>query len=147
MSGIADLPTLLASLQPLLTEGEFVFVTRAKATYGVGAELQPIAAIVEDEGLTLVAPRILADAAGEPYEGVFRKITLQVHSSLEAVGLTAAVAAVLSQQGISANVIAAFHHDHIFVPASRAHDALVAIAQLPQHDGPRAAVPNTAENE
>ncbi|MCR9115368.1 MAG: ACT domain-containing protein [bacterium] len=147
MPGITDLPTLLARLQPVLTEGEFVFVTRATATYGDGAELQPIAAIVEDEGLTLVAPKILADAAGEPYEGVFRKITLQVYSSLEAVGLTAVVADVLAQHGISANIIAAFHHDHLFVPASRAQDALVAIAQLPQKDGPRAAVSNTAENE
>lgn len=130
MTGITDLSTLLASLRPVLVDGEFVFVTRPQAAYGDGAELKPIAAFSEAEGLTLVVPKNLADAAGASYAGVFRMITLQVHSSLEAVGLTAAVADKLSQHGISANVIAAFYHDHVFVPESCADDALTAIEQL-----------------
>lgn len=134
MRGITDLSTLLTSLNPVLADGEFVFVTHASASYGDGAKLQPIAAIVEEEGLTLVLPKSQADNAGELYEGVFRKITLEVHSSLSAVGLTAAVADVLYQHDISVNVIAAFYHDHIFVPACRAHEAMVALAQLPLQD-------------
>jgi hypothetical protein len=57
-------------------------------------------------------------------------ITLRVHSSLAAVGLTAAVAAALSDHGISANVVAAYCHDHIFVPADRAEEALAALRSL-----------------
>lgn len=130
MSGITDLATLLASLRPVLARGEFVFVSRPLASYGDGVELNPIAAFVEKEGLTLVVQKDRADAVGEQYHGVFRLITLQVHSSLDAVGLTAAVAAAFSEQGISVNVVAAFYHDHLFVPASRAHDAMKVLAGL-----------------
>lgn len=130
MSGITDLATLLASLRPVLARGEFVFVSRPLASYGDGVELNPIAAFVEKEGLTLVVQKDRADAVGEQYHGVFRLITLQVHSSLDAVGLTAAVAAAFSEQGISVNVVAAFYHDHLFVPASRAPDAMKVLAGL-----------------
>ena len=58
-----------------------------------------------------------------------------VHSSLAAVGLTAAVAAALADHGISANVVAAFYHDHIFVPAERAEEALAALRAIQRsHD-------------
>ena len=60
----------------------------------------------------------------------FRRITLGVQSSLEAVGLTAAVAGALTAVGISANVVAAFHHDHVFVPAERAADAMARLDLL-----------------
>jgi hypothetical protein len=53
-----------------------------------------------------------------------------VHSSLEAVGLTAAVAGALTAAGISANVVAAFHHDHVFVPADRAEAAMAQLDLL-----------------
>ena len=61
-----------------------------------------------------------------------RRITLTVHSSLEAVGLTAAVATCLAQAGISANVVAAYHHDHVFVPEADAETAVQALRQLQQ---------------
>jgi uncharacterized protein len=61
---------------------------------------------------------------------LFRRIILQVHSSLDAVGLTAAVSSKLTERGISANVIAAFYHDHIFIPAERAHEAVEALREL-----------------
>jgi hypothetical protein len=53
-----------------------------------------------------------------------------MHSSLEAVGLTAAVATALAARGIAANVIAGARHDHVFVPAARADDALAALRDL-----------------
>ncbi|WDQ15272.1 ACT domain-containing protein [Rhodopirellula sp. P2] len=130
MTGITDLPTLLGSLRPLLREHEFVFVTQPGKRIADAADLRPIAAFEEQEGLTLVLRREHADANGEHYQGVFRMITLQVHSSLEAVGLTAAVAEALSEQGISANVMAAFFHDHVFVPSDRAHDAMATLEGL-----------------
>jgi len=85
------------------------------------------AAVAEEEGLTLVVPRQDADRAGLAYDYVAGWITLRVHSALEAVGLTAAVAEAMARNGISCNVVAGFHHDHLFVPhadAFRARDAL-----------------------
>ena len=63
----------------------------------------------------------------------FRMITLGVYSSLEAVGLTAAVADCLAQRGIAANVIAAYHHDHVFVPEGRAQEAFEALTALAEN--------------
>lgn len=130
MSGGTDLEALLANLNPVLADGEFVFLTFPDASFGDGSELNPVASFVESEGLSLIVPRERAESAGEEFDRVFRMITLRVHSSLEAVGLTAAVAAKLADKGISANVIAAFHHDHVFVPADRAVDAMKALQEL-----------------
>jgi len=85
------------------------------------------AAVREAEGLTVVLGRDEADALGLSYDFVAAWITLQVHSALEAVGLTAAVSAALTHAGISCNVLAGFHHDHLLVPtadAARAMDVL-----------------------
>lgn len=130
MSGENDLDTILASLNPRLSTEEFVFCTFPEARYGHHAILDPVVCVAEEEGLTLVLPREQADLSGLPYETVFRRITLQVHSSLEAVGLTAAVATRLAEQGVSANVVAGYYHDHIFVPAELSQEALGALSQL-----------------
>ena len=106
MSGETDLARLLASMSPVLADEEYVFCSIEDARYGDRAELAPIAAVAEAEGLTLILPRARADSAGLAYDSVFRKITLRVHSSLDAVGLTAAFSAALTGQGISANVVA-----------------------------------------
>lgn len=95
--------------------------------------------MVEDEGLSLVVPREAAEASGLEASAPLRCITLRVHSSLAAVGLTAAVAQALADEGISANVIAGAHHDHVFVPAADAARALGALAALSR----RAAMPQT----
>lgn len=130
MNGTHDLGTLLKTLCPTLVPGEFVFVTRALGKYGDGIELRPIASFAESEGLTLVVPKELADIAGEHYQSVFRMLTLQVHSKLDAVGLTASISTALYKRGISANVVAAFFHDHVFVPSERAQEALEVLEQL-----------------
>ncbi len=128
--GERDLKSLLAGLSPSLSAGEFVFCTLPGGAYGDGAEYNPVATTVEAEGLTLVLPLDRARAAGYPCDQPMRRITLEVHSSLEAVGLTAAVAAALARAGIAANVIAGYHHDHVFVPADRAEEALAALGKL-----------------
>ena len=131
-AGSTDLQQLLANMSPELRDGEFVFLSIAGAVYGDHVSLQPLATMHEDDGLTLVVPKHLADVHHHHYEGIFRCITLQVHSSLEAVGLTAAFAKQLTLSGISANVIAGFFHDHLFVPiddADRAIEALLALTR------------------
>ncbi|MGE8294566.1 MAG: ACT domain-containing protein [Pseudomonas sp.] len=92
--------------------------------------LQPIASLREAEGLSLVLARESADRHGLSYDYVATWITLQVHSSLAAVGLTASFSAALAQAGISCNVIAGFHHDHIFVPVECAERALSTLRAL-----------------
>lgn len=94
------------------------------------AHLNPKAAFIEQEGLTLVLPKSVAERESIPFEGIYQQITLSVHSSLEAVGLTAAVSRKLATKGIGANVIAAYFHDHIFIQSEKAKDALAALLEL-----------------
>ena len=98
--------------------------------YGDHSGLEPFAAVTESEGLTLVIPKLKADQHQIAYESVFRCITLNVHSSLDAVGLTAAVSTQLAEYGISANVIAGYFHDHIFVQDELADKAIIVISEL-----------------
>ena len=74
--------------------------------------------------------RSRSEKKGLTYETAFKKITLQVHSSLDAVGLTAAVSSALANKGISANVVAAFYHDHVFVPSDRSEEAFQIVSSL-----------------
>ncbi len=130
MSGIENLDELLTSMEPSLREGEFAFLTFPGQVYGAQPQLNPVASFAEREGLTLVVPVERAEAAQIDFDGAYRMISLNVHSSLSAVGLTAAVAVALTEKGISANVVAAYYHDHIFVPANRAEQALAALKVL-----------------
>jgi len=124
LKGETNLEKLLAMMSPELVDGEFVFCTIKDASYGDHAATLPIASFLESEGLTLVLKKAVAENAGLSFEAVFRCITLGVHSSLEAVGLTAEVASRLAEHGIAANVIAAYYHDHIFVQAALAENAI-----------------------
>jgi hypothetical protein len=129
MPGETDLTVLLKSMEPELDAGEYVFCSAAET----GQEIDVGAAwavISEDEGKTFILKRESADRCGVRYESVFRKITLKVHSSLDAVGLTAAVSAALARVGISANVVAGYYHDHIFVQSANAAAAVEALKKL-----------------
>ncbi|UTV30004.1 ACT domain-containing protein [Photobacterium atrarenae] len=130
MTGMTDLNQLLRHMQPRLRDGEYVFCTTTALDDALLVQLKPLATFREDEGLTLILERNLAREHGFEAGSVFRAITLTVHSSLEAVGLTAAVAGKLAEKGISANVVAAYYHDHIFVQAEKAQLALDALAEL-----------------
>lgn len=127
MPAITDLDQLLSSMEPVLRDGEFVV---ASTDASVARSLDTAATIVETEGTTVVLRRELADAAGLDYSFVARWITLTVHSSLEAVGLTAAFSAALGSAGISCNVLAGFLHDHILVPTADAERAMQVLWDL-----------------
>jgi hypothetical protein len=130
MAGEKRLDVLLKSLRPVLKDGEFVFCTLPYSIPPDLATLAPLGLFREDEGLTLILPRERADAAGLAYSGAFRQVTLSVHSSLEAVGLIAAVSARLAAHGIGVNPVAAYFHDHLFVPAARATEAVALLESL-----------------
>ena len=130
MSGETNLDVLLANMSPELIPGEYVFHSFKDAVYGDHAHLEPFGAVMEAEGLTLVIPKAKADEHGVAYESVLQGITLNVHSSLEAVGLTAAFSNKLAEHGISANVLAGYFHDHIFVQSELAEQAMDALGEL-----------------
>ena len=124
MAGEKNLEYLLRSMSPELIKGDFAFCTVKNSKYGDYAETRPVASFAEAEGLTLVLLKESAENFGLSYEGVFKCITLGVHSSLQAVGLTAAVAGKLAEHGIAANMIAAYFHDHVFVQSELADRAI-----------------------
>lgn len=130
MTGETDLATLLSGLNPVLQPESWVFVSVLVLDPDVFIRLEPKATFREKEGVTLLLLQSVADAEGFAYETVFNCITCEVHSSLEAVGLTAAMSRALTAENISANVIAAFYHDHIFVPQQDAERAVNALKAL-----------------
>ena len=130
MAGEKSLEKLLKNISPELIDGEFVFCTFQGSKYGDHLDLDPIASISEPEGLTLVIPKAIADNRRIDYESVFKGITLRVHSSLDAVGLTTAFSRKLTGHGLSANVIAGYYHDHIFVQSEYAEKAIDALKEL-----------------
>ena len=127
MSGVTDLEELIRSMRPEAREGEFVIAT-VEALHVVGLPAEAI--IHEDEGPTVVMRREDADRFEIAYDFVAAWITLTVHSDLAAVGLTAAFSTALADAGISCNVLAGYHHDHLLVPADRRDDALEVLAAL-----------------
>ena len=125
---IRDLQILLATMQPTLNPGTYAFVV-APTNLQVRAD-QVVASVREPEGLSLVIPETLARALGLPVSYSASWITLTVQSDLAAVGLTSAFSNALAQAGISCNVIAGLHHDHLFVPADQAQQAMDTLARL-----------------
>ena len=128
--GIRELPQLLAAMEPRLLPGEFVFCSVSEGRSEAAAHLPALATFREEEGLSLVLERALAENRGLRHGSAMRCISLTVHSALDAAGLTAAISSRLARQGISANVVAAYFHDHVFVPAARAEEALAALREL-----------------
>ena len=128
MTGERDLERLLASIEPMLRPGSYVFALLGDEALLDG--LAPDATVREEEGLTVVLPRERADALGLPYDYVAAWITLRVHSALDAVGLTSAVSGALTAAGMSCNVIAGLHHDHLLVPVERGEEALLLLREL-----------------
>ena len=100
------------------------------SNYGEFNSLNPIASFLEKEGLTLVIEKEKAKQANIKFQATFRCISLGVHSDLVSVGLTAKISSVLFEQNISANIIAGYFHDHVFVPSNQALRALDFLKKL-----------------
>jgi len=130
MPGETDLATLIAHMRPMLDPEPYVFCTFVSKSLQDLVGYAPICLFCETEGITAVLPVERARELGLAEAEWFRRITLTVHSSLEAVGLTAAVAGALAARGIPANVVAAYFHDHVFVPEERAEEAMQVLRDL-----------------
>lgn len=122
MSGELDLNELLGTLSATLVDGVFVFATVPKGS--APDDITPRMMFEEAEGVTLVLLKSEAEASGLAYEFPCRMITLEVHSSLAAVGFIARIATELARHNMGVNPVAGFYHDHLFVPDGREQDAL-----------------------
>lgn len=125
MAGLTNLHEILGSLRPVVRPGRFVVVS-SPSVLSVPAD----ATIAEPEGTTLVVAQQIADEHGLDYDSAYAWITLQVHTSLAAVGVTAAVATALARVGISCNVLAGFYHDHLLVPEASVDEAVDVLGGL-----------------
>ena len=112
-TGITNLEQLIKNMEPVLNKGEYVFTT-VNDLSNIPRDMT-ICEMREAEGITVVLSKENAIQLGLAFEFIASWITLNVHSSLEAVGLTAAFAKALGDHNISCNVIAGYYHDHIFV--------------------------------
>ena len=129
MSGEQDLQTLLANVQPRLEEGEFVFCTTSAELIDQ-LSVEPVGLFRESEGITIILEKQEADSEGLRYALVSRMVTLDVHSSLEAVGFLAAIMGKLAEGGISVNPVSACFHDHLFVPKDKASKAMLLLDEM-----------------
>lgn len=121
---------MIANMTPVLQPGTFVFCSMIHNADADAVMPLARAMFVEDEGLSLILPKAEADRLGLVYEGPMKQITLMVFSSVQGVGLTAAVAKALAKEQIPANVVAATQHDHVFVPSNRAEKAVEVLRTL-----------------
>jgi len=113
MTGETDLHILLQTMKPKLNVGDFVFCSlRDLTTIDIN---DAILVFKEEEAITVIIKRAIAETLQLKYSYIASWITLTVYSSLDAVGLTAAFSKALAENGISCNVVAAYYHDHIFI--------------------------------
>jgi hypothetical protein len=127
---VRETSRLLAEMNPALTSGEFVFRTTKDPDLASLATPRALGLFREAEGTSLILGR--ADAVALGFDGAMpmRRIVLEIWSALDSVGLTAAVSSALSVNGIPCNVVAAYHHDYIFVPAAMADRALAILRKV-----------------
>jgi len=128
MSGETDIRTLLKNMTPVLNDGEYVFCTIDDP--GKLNQNDLVGLFREDEGFTVILNKAIADHLNLSYNYIAAWITLTIHSSLDAVGLTAAFSKALGDASISCNVVAAYYHDHIFVGLRDADRAMLVLKQL-----------------
>jgi len=125
-----ELGELLRAMRPVLNDGVYVY---AVVPHGLPiSDLDYVARFKEREGVTFVLPEGEASRAGLSIVLRVAWITLEVQSDLQALGFTAAFSGALAQAGIGCNVMAAAHHDHIFVPWEQAEQAIACLDRLQQ---------------
>ncbi len=122
---------MVAQMHPMRDPDAYVFCTTSPEALSAEIVWQSRGFFREAEGVSLILPCEAAEALGLPSAlPHFACITLSVHSALDGVGLTAAVAGALAEAGIPCNMVAAFHHDHVFVPIADADRAMQILEAL-----------------
>lgn len=128
MTGETNLDVLIKSLSAVLDDGLYVFATVPPGEDPL--DFTPRMTFREAEGMTYILLKSEADAVGLSYEFPCRMITLNIHSSLEAVGFMARIATALAKQDMGVNPVSGFFHDHLFVPDGRQADAMAVLKEM-----------------
>ncbi|SFD76822.1 hypothetical protein SAMN04488523_102336 [Sulfitobacter brevis] len=126
---------MISGMTPTLKPGVFVFITTTDPAMFEVLSSSAISSFKEEEGMSLLVPIEVAEKSNFEIDHPMRCITLNVYSSLEGVGLTAAVSTALEKADIPCNMIAAFHHDHVFVPSDMGQKAMEVLAALQSAGG------------
>jgi len=121
---------MISKMTPEMRSGTFVFVTTDDPALGTSLSVDAISIFREEEGISVIIPVELAERSMLNTDHPMRCITLNVYSSLDGVGLTSAVSTALGDNDIPCNIVAAFHHDHVFVPSDRAERAVQVLKSL-----------------
>ena len=129
MTAELELEKLLTAMSPEMREGEYVFSSISPEEFN-DMQVEPVGWFREAEGISLILDRAAAQRLGIKQSSAFRMISLNVNSSLEAVGFLAAVTEKLAAAGVSVNAVSAFHHDHLFIPAEKADLAISLLNDL-----------------
>lgn len=128
MKAKTNLRDIIKNMSPYLNQGEYVFLTTHT---DLGFEIEDvICQFREEEGITLIINKIKADELNLNYDFVASWITLKVHSSLNAVGLTSVIATELTKYNISCNIVAGYYHDHLFVNTDDKEKAIKILEKL-----------------
>lgn len=128
MTGETDLNALIKSMSAVLVDGLYVFATVPSDQPALNTK--PRMVFQEAEGTTYILLQSEAESLGVPYEFPCRMITLNIHSSLEAVGFMARIATELARHDMGVNPVSGFFHDHLFVPDGREHDAMAVLQDM-----------------
>lgn len=128
-NGEINLAQLLANLQPELEPTSYVFCTLSDDQFQA-LTIEARGTFREQEGVTVILTQSQAQESSLAFQDSFACITLKVHSSLQAVGLIAAVTTRLAEAGISVNPVAGYYHDHLFVPWDRRGEAMALLLEL-----------------
>lgn len=129
---VKDTTAMIAGMDPVLDASLWVYCCEPDTARAAALTPDAFTTVREAEGVTLILPLDLATAQGYDTKLPMRRITLTVFSDLEGIGLTAAVAQALTDVEVSCNVVAGFHHDHVFVPESDSTRAMGALRALQQ---------------
>lgn len=134
-AGITAIERLISEMEPVLHEGEYVFVT-VKDIDTIPRALT-ICEVKEKEGITVILSKTEANRLNLPFNFVAAWITLTVHSALDAVGLTAAFSTALAEHNMSCNVVAGYYHDHIFVDVKDKERAMEVLSNMSSTTRPK----------
>ena len=127
---VSDSHAMIAGMNPVLDPADYCFVVVPEGYRSRRIAETALASFLENEGWSFILTPEWARAFDLPVGPLYRRIVLTVNSALEGVGLTAAVSGKLAGAGIACNMVAAFHHDHVFVPSGDADEALRLLREL-----------------
>jgi uncharacterized protein len=132
---VRDRRAMLAGMTPVLKEGKYVFCTTRDEAVAEALAARSLAMFREEEGIALVLS--VHDAAAHAFDVSMpmARIVLEVFSALDGVGLTAGVASALADEGIPCNMIAAYHHDNVFVPQAMSQRAVEVLLDVQRRAG------------